>query len=378
MQKYDIINGLAREFGFRRYLEICTPTTGNKYLFVDPTQFDVRHRLMYGCPNDFSDGEDIAFRDPADTSLALIRHLIARIAAQGDREDGRYDIVFVDPRHTYRSSILDLRGALCLLRPNGILVVHDCNPTNPDIVHPTVREGEWCGVTYQAYVDLVLGARWPGWCTVDTDYGCGIIFNAEATVPPAWRDARPDERLILEWTAVRDDDDRRFDFFEQHRDRLLNLVSEEAFLAIHPLARTGPAPGSGSTGGLDLHLLADGRRINPFFAGGGEWGFMIPAGVRSLRMKSRGARPSLVEESSDHRHLGLCLRSLTARVGQEDVVLPLDHPWLKQGLHGVEWLDGRMWRWTDGDTPLPMALLGQGMVPVTLTVRGHHLPRLRG
>ena len=75
MEKYDIINGLAREFGFRRYLEICTPTTGRKYQFIDTALFDVSDRLMYRCSDDFTDGADITFRDPADTSLALMRHL---------------------------------------------------------------------------------------------------------------------------------------------------------------------------------------------------------------------------------------------------------------------------------------------------------------
>ena len=375
MQKYDIINGLARTFGYRRYLEICTPTTGHKFQFLDVTQLDVRHRLMYACPDDFSDGAVIDFRDPADNSLALIRGII-----EGRREDAiRYDIVFVDPYHTYRSSMLDLRAAMCLLRPNGILVVHDCNPNDPDTVQPIFQEGEWCGVTYQAFLDFVLAARWPGYCTVDTDYGCGIIFNTDADVPPAWRNAGPPDRLLLEWAAVRDDDHRRFAFFEAHRAELLNLVSEDAFQAVLPLSRVEPAvPGeAGWTGDLDLHVLADGRRINASFAGGGEWRFMIPTGVRSLRMKSRVAQPSLAGESDDDRHLGLCVRSLTARIGNEDVVLPLDHPWLKQGLHGVEWLDGRMWRWTDGDTPLPMALLGEGRVPFSLSVRGHHMARVR-
>ena len=372
MEKYDIINGLAREFGFRRYLEICTPTTGRKYQFIDTALFDVSDRLMYRCSDDFTDGADITFRDPADTSLALMRHLDATLAA-----DVRYDVILVDPYHGYRESMLDLCAAMCLLQPNGVLVVHDCNPTDAETVQPHFREGDWCGVTYQAFIDFVLGVGCAGYCTVDVDYGCGVVFNVNARVPAAWRDARPSERLILDWTACADDDVRRFAFFEQHRATLLNLVTAERFQAIHPFtgARMQPPDSDVITGSGEPHVIADGKRIEASYADSHTWQFIIPAGVRSLRLRSRSARPDKIGESADSRLLGVCLTSLTVRLGDEEITVPIDHPWLQQGLHGVERMDGSMWRWADGDTPLPMALLGHGQAAVVLTIRGHLLPR---
>jgi hypothetical protein len=229
MQKYDIVNGLGRQFGFRRYLEICTPTTGTKFQFIDARWFAVRHRLIYRCADDFSDGFDITFRVAADGSAAMLGQLDATLAA-----DARYDIVLVDPYHGYRESLMDLQGAMRLLRPGGIMVVHDCNPTDPDLVQPTFRAGPWCGVTYQAFVDFVLSVRCAAYCTVDADFGCGVVFSGGSAVPAAWRNAWPSDALARDWAAQRDNDALRFAFFQRHRAELLNLVSAERFRAVHP------------------------------------------------------------------------------------------------------------------------------------------------
>ena len=234
MEKYDIVNGLAREFGLRRYLEICTSTTGLKFQYVDPAHFDAYHRLMYRCPPGHDDGFEITRRTEAETSHALVAELHATLPAAE-----RYDIILVDPHHTYRASRLDLLGALCLLAPHGIMVVHDCNPTDPSIVQPQFQPGSWCGVTYQAYVDFLLGGRLAGHCTVDADFGCGVVFNEAASVPAPWRGRHPPPRLALDWAEAADDDSRRYDLFDRHRAALLNLVTPEHFRAVHPLCQEG-------------------------------------------------------------------------------------------------------------------------------------------
>ncbi len=369
MEKYDIVNGLAWEFGFRRYLEICSPSTGGKFRFVDASLFDARDRLMYRCPDDFADGLDINFRTAADNSHEMIRQLDATLSM-----DARYDIILVDPYHTYRESLLDLRGAMCLLRPGGILVVHDCNPTDPKIASPNFVPGDWCGVTYQAFVDFVLGVRCAAYCTVDDDYGCGVVFGAGARVPEAWRGARPAEALALDWTACRDDDDRRFAFFQRHRSALLNLVSVGRFQAVHPFTRFAhPASEVADNGRQgDPHLVANGQRIDAVQVGERGWEFLIPVGTRSLHLRSGRAQPGVAGAPHDRRQAGLCLTSLMAQVGDVMTTLPLDHPRLGQGLYEPERAGASMWRWTRGDTPLPMSLLGGGRMPVILFVQANN------
>jgi len=224
MEKFEIVNALARERNLRRYLEICTPLTGGKFAFVDPSQFAVRHRLMYNRPDTFDDGMPVTFpcRSPGSEDVVRAIH-----AVQPERE--RYDIIFVDSFHTYRASIVDLHGALSLLRPGGVMVVHDCNPDDPSLVGAAFQEGSWCGVTYGAFIDFVLAAQPAGYCVVDSDYGCGVVFSQGAALPAGLSTARPPQRLVFEWVLAREDDRTRFPFFARHRQELLNLVSPARF-----------------------------------------------------------------------------------------------------------------------------------------------------
>ncbi len=228
LRKYDIINALGREFRARSYLEICTPTTGMRFDHVDRSIFPLRHRLMYRCVDGFADGMAVAGRTSEDSSVDLVASARRRLPAG----DG-YDIVLVDPWHTYAASRSDILGAMTLLKPTGILVVHDCGPTDPDIVGPEPTPGDWCGLTYQAFVDFLFEVRCAGYCTVDTDYGCGVVYNLRAPVPDAWRGAGPPEHLRRPWSVASARDDDRFAFFVAHRAALLNLVRPAAFAAAH-------------------------------------------------------------------------------------------------------------------------------------------------
>lgn len=377
MEKYDIINGLAREFGLRRYLEICTSSTGLKFQYVESGQFEVCHRLMYRCPRDHDDGFEITRRTADETSHALVADLHAGLSASE-----RYDIVFVDSFHTYRASRLDLLGAMCLLAPHGIMVVHDCNPTDATIVQPTFRPGSWCGVTYQAYVDFLLGGRGAGHCTVDTDYGCGVVFNTEAAVPASWRNAGPPSRLALDWAAASDDDDARFAFFAAHRAALLNLVTPAHFQAVHPLCRArrvptpAMAPGSNSfTEDPGLHLVAGGASIAPFATEAGLWRFHLPANTASLRIVSRATSPAVLSGSKDVRELGICLHriDLAGADGTPLHQVQPDDRSFREGIHPPEQAGGRVWRWTSGCALLPS--LPPQPVDTVLTLHGRALPR---
>ena len=103
---------------------------------------------MYYCPAGYEDGLAIDFR----TEGMNIGECISEISAKGLR----YDIILVDPFHDYASSYRDLAAAFDLLDAGGMLVVHDCRPPNIAAATPEFIEGEWCGVTYKAYLDFVF------------------------------------------------------------------------------------------------------------------------------------------------------------------------------------------------------------------------------
>lgn len=222
MKKTDIINALARRKGDSTYLEVVTPTTGNGYAAIDRTRYRVTERLMYRVRPEFDDGSAIDYRTESEDSSALF----AQIAALGRR----YDVILVDPFHTYCCSRRDLMLAFSLLGDRGTLVVHDCNPPNRASVHPTFRPGRWCGVTYAAFLDFVGSRPDLDYCTVDADYGCGIIRRRPAAVGRSPFGAISRRRL-LGWRLASLSRFARWPYFARHRQELLRLASPREFLA---------------------------------------------------------------------------------------------------------------------------------------------------
>jgi len=228
--KLDVVKTLAAAFGYTRYFEITTSTTGEVYAGARSAGFADCRRLVYHldyCPK--ADGEPIDFAVAGDDT----GDAVAEIRGQGLE----FDIVLVDPHHTYVCSIRDLNDAYGLIRPGGALVVHDCDPPDAELASPEFVPGAWCGVTYKAFLDFVRGNDDIDYFTVDTDYGCGVIFKH----PPRagrrqLRDAidrlpfRPTEvELTRRWFAAGRDDDAVFDFFRRNRRRLLRLTRPAKF-----------------------------------------------------------------------------------------------------------------------------------------------------
>ena len=229
--KADIVQRIARDHGYRRYLEITTSTTGHRFGAARAAGYEVCQRLVYRCPPDYDDGHPIDYRtDGEDTSGC-----VARIWA----ECRPFDIMLVDPHHTYDCSIRDLEDALSLLRVGGTLVVHDCDPPDRQHANPHFLPGGWCGVTYKAFLDFVIRSHAVEYFTVDTDYGCGVIRKLSRCDRLVSRARRmfmsPVRRRIeSEWMGVGQDFDAAYSVFEAHRSRLLKLVGVNKFERRHP------------------------------------------------------------------------------------------------------------------------------------------------
>ncbi len=244
--KTEIIGFLAAQCGFKRYLELCTPTTGNYYGMLDRHLLPTTQRLMYNCPADFHDGFVVDFRTPTFD----ISQCVAAIRSKSLR----YDIILVDPFHEYDTSLRDLREAFALINTGGILVVHDCLPPEAGLATPKFQSGSWCGVTYKAYLDFVSARRDLEYYTVNIDYGCGIIRKLDLRSrcvkslslldPFRKKHAQRDQHRLLwqQWSQIGNDFERAFLFFEKHKRELLNLISAAEFSAriLHPSADHTP------------------------------------------------------------------------------------------------------------------------------------------
>jgi hypothetical protein len=165
--KAHLINHLAEVHGYRHYLELCTSSSGGRYAEIDRSKFATCSRLMYRCPDGYDDGMAVDYRS-ADLDIGACLESI--------REEGRiFDIALIDSWHEFGTSWRDLVEGFRLIRAGGSLVIHDCLPPSAEIAVPQYVLGEWCGVSYRAYVDFISERNDLAVYTVDTDYGCGVI-----------------------------------------------------------------------------------------------------------------------------------------------------------------------------------------------------------
>lgn len=163
-------------------------------------------------------------------------------------------------------------------------------------------------------------------------------------------------------TGCRSDDGNRWLFHDSNSDSGLSAQPPcAARLTARPVVEalwarpdhTEPRPDLPLTGDPDLHLLADGARMNPVWQGGGMHLFHLLARPGCVRVRSRSATPQELGLARDPRPLGVALRRIVLRQGPSLAVLEADDPLLAVGFHGFE-PELRV-RWTDGDALLPAA-----------------------
>lgn len=219
MQKFGIVNALIARHHYRRYLEICTPLTGFRFARVNCSRLKRCHRLIYNCPPEFHDGHEITFRSKDEH----VGHLLDPAT--------HYDLIFVDPYHTFECSLRDLKLASALLEPGGTIVVHDCSPPFRESANASFRRGSWCGLTYCAYIQFVLSHSELDYYTVDSDFGCGIIKKPQIITAVDVKTSTERNQLLQGWQAEEQRGHDMFDYFRAHRRELLNLISVKEFLA---------------------------------------------------------------------------------------------------------------------------------------------------
>jgi hypothetical protein len=132
------------------------------------------------------------------------------------------------------------------------------------------------------------------------------------------------------------------------------------------LDRAGPRRQLPLTDDPDLHLLVDGRRIDPATAHDSLRIFTLPEAHRAVRIVSRSAVPAELGLARDPRELGVALRRLVLRQGTWFRVIDLADAALASGFYDYEPAD--CVRWTNGDAALPPALLAGPAGPVELVL----------
>ncbi len=217
--KAHLLGVFSAARGLKSYLEISTTSTGGKYGAALELGFERAERIVYRMPegSQMWDGFPVTYSTAADDITGIVDRMIDR--AQ------RFDLIFVDAHHTYECSLRDIRAALRLLSPGGVIMLHDCNPLNPAVASSEYREGSWMGVTYQAYLDVCLENPAFDYFTIDADFGCGVIMRPRTIFDALRNKARATRQRYLggQWREQSHSADAAFKFFQSHRADLLRL-----------------------------------------------------------------------------------------------------------------------------------------------------------
>jgi len=134
------------------------------------------------------------------------------------------------------------------------------------------------------------------------------------------------------------------------------------------LDRAGPRPNVPLTEDADLHLIVDGKRINPLWRQGDAHGFRLDRHPASIRIVSRAAEPAELGLARDPRSLGVAVRRVLVWQGWRVTVIEAADPSLTGGFHAYE--ADNDFRWTDGDALLPLPPTVTGACEVELRVAG--------
>ena len=124
------------------------------------------------------------------------------------------------------------------------------------------------------------------------------------------------------------------------------------------LDRAGRRPGVVLTDDPDLHLVADGMRLDPISVLPGQSVFRLARPPAALRIASRAASPQELGIARDARQLGVALQRIVIRQKTRQRVIEADDPRLRDGYHDYE-PDSQI-RWTDGNAAIPVEVFAGG------------------
>ena len=123
-----------------------------------------------------------------------------------------FDVIFVDGLHVYEQVYKDIINSLKFLNKNGYIICHDMNP--PTEKHQAVPrlQRQWTGDCWKAWAQIRTERNDLTMHVVDMDWGCGVIKFGDQ------------QHLLIDINKL------NYEFLENNRKSVLNLISTEDFL----------------------------------------------------------------------------------------------------------------------------------------------------
>ena len=128
-----------------------------------------------------------------------------------------FDCVFIDGLHHYKQVKKDIQNSLKFLNPNGIILLHDCLPSNYFLQAIPRCQWEWNGDVWKALVEFRSNNSCDTY-TCYADQGIGIILKRKNKNP-----------LEIE---IKDFSKMKFNTFFKNHKTLMNIIDYENLLKI--------------------------------------------------------------------------------------------------------------------------------------------------
>ena len=213
--RWDIINFLIQQRKYQSYLEVgtCGFTNYNQIKCDNKECIDPNPNNKY------------TYNMTSDEAFKIIKD-----------KGNKYDIIFIDGLHWSEQVTRDINNSLSILNPNGVVVLHDCNP--PTVWHacwpmPNPCQRPWNGDCFKSIISFKNKNPQYFTCVVDTDWGVGIIdtklrLNVESPIIPDGLVPNYND-FVTGGCLVVNNKNLTWDYFDMHRAEILNLISPNLF-----------------------------------------------------------------------------------------------------------------------------------------------------
>ena len=226
MDRWDIINFFIEKYGYKTYLEIgyykgwSFDRVKSKFkTAVDPNPCKFPEQEARAFSDKIYEPEGVICKLTSDQFFRNLKDaaVFTALGRNKDKIEYKWDVIFIDGLHEREQALRDLKNAFTHLNDNGIIIMHDCNP--PKYEHTTTGiDGCWTGDVYKAMLDVRNSPEASAY-VIDTDWGVGVVRPV------------PDLKLrditsTQHFNAISD-----WDYFDQNRKELLNLIDVSTFVA---------------------------------------------------------------------------------------------------------------------------------------------------
>jgi SAM-dependent methyltransferase len=164
-------------------------------LGVDPSRHPAMRSLRPG-EEFFEQSSDDFFADDAARVLRL----------------GAVDVALVDGLHEFRQALRDVLNLERFMRPDGLIVIDDCNPTSRERAVDTFQPGSWNGDVWKVVALLRRERPDLRTITVNADQGIGLVTGFRG------KTVRPDANTIDQYKEL------GYDLLERERQDILGMV----------------------------------------------------------------------------------------------------------------------------------------------------------